>query len=892
MYVEHFGLTKNPFLALAEGEAIFEGPAQAKIISALRTALTARDSIAVVTGPVGVGKTTIVNRALHEMGSQRLVASLGRTQVGSEDIVDMLLSQFGVIREPTRRFECIKTFNRILNEHAASGARVFIAIEDAERLGPEVLEELEALTAADGGASSGANIILMGPQRLDKLIAVPELERVRQRVRLQQTLDRYSAEEVEVYLRHRIKAAGGDYDQIFEPGCAAMVRRCSGGIPRVINGLCETALTAVAQNKMPQVTARDVFMVAVEIFGMDAGEAPAPAAKASAAIKPKAPEAKAAAPARPEPPKAPAATPPKAPTELKPPVPQEEEAKDPTIPVKTVLTPPKSTVEPKLDPPAATPAAPKPPEPPSLAATKPKADEKRLPDLPGLGVQDRPQPEAKPKEPVPDSPPKFKFADEIVIDTDKKRKSEKPPQPTAPSAEPAAAPVKPAAAPVKPAAAPVKPAATPSQPPSPAAQPGGPPALKLEDEPPTLKLEDEPPKRADKATTSSTAPKDDIPTLGDSARVQKLSAEAEKAAPPSNDANGAKPSAPAAANTAAVKPPAPTPAKPAPVAAKAAAATPAAAKPAAAKPAQPAEIAPKPKSTPEPRSAAFEEPDPPANRSELELQEPKPTVQRKQPETEEPVASFAKVDHDMLDAAIASLAIQDEEDTITAVEETTVVDDQPSSIPDVTLDQNIEAANPNATAHADPAELDRLAAELNSATSLEDVSDTLAETLFNNEELEAISLKIRDDAAQGKIPESAPSPPVESAPSPAVESPPNPAVESPPSPSAEPAPEPKAAPAAPQAPSAPEPAPVPSPTPEAPETNIEMSAEPPPADHDLPPKRGPQPEPIESQINTSITATLKALSVHGKPPAEEDDTKQIRAGFLGRLKETFKGDSN
>ena len=110
MYEEHFGLSKNPFQSIAEGEGVFEGSEQTKVIAALKTALTARDSIAVITGPVGVGKTTIVQRAMEQIGSERLVAILGRTQVGSDELVDLLLAQFGVVREPTKRFECLKTF--------------------------------------------------------------------------------------------------------------------------------------------------------------------------------------------------------------------------------------------------------------------------------------------------------------------------------------------------------------------------------------------------------------------------------------------------------------------------------------------------------------------------------------------------------------------------------------------------------------------------------------------------------------------------------------------------------------------------------------------------------------------------------------------------------------
>ncbi|MFQ5548443.1 MAG: AAA family ATPase, partial [Woeseia sp.] len=473
MYEKHFGLAKNPFHSLAEGEAVFEGPEQAKIIASLRTALSARDSIAILTGPVGVGKTTIVNRALREMGSECLIANLGRTQVGSDEIVDLLLGQFGVVREPTRRFECIKTFNRILNEHASSGARVFIVIEDAERLGAEILEELEALTAADGGSSAGANIILMGPQKLDKLIATAGLERVRQRVRLQQALDRFSAEEVEVYLRHRIRAAGGDFDAVFEPGSALMIRRCSGGIPRVINGLCETALTVAAQNKVTRLTPRVIFKVAVEVFGMDPGEAPPlPSREPATGAKHRQPELKPPNAAPPAADKAkPAAERPAAGTS-----PAAQQASEHTVPVrilpeapKAEARPAKSTAEPKAEPAK---SVTKPPAAPPPDASR-KHQHAKLPDLPGLGVRDKAPAKAgaKPDKPIPELPPKFKFADEIVVDRDTKpklpeAKPVKPDRPAPPVTKPAPEPVKPAAARTKPAKAPTKPANAPANAPT------------------------------------------------------------------------------------------------------------------------------------------------------------------------------------------------------------------------------------------------------------------------------------------------------------------------------------------------------------------------------------------------------------------------------------------
>jgi type II secretory pathway predicted ATPase ExeA len=831
MYEEHFGLSKNPFQSIAEGDGVFEGSAQTKVIADLKIALTTRDSIAVITGPVGVGKTTIVQRAMEKMGSERLVAILGRTQVGSDELVDLLLAQFGVVREPTKRFECLKTFNRILNDRAEAGERVFIVIEDAERLGAELLEELEALTASDGGACAGANIILMGPQKLDKLITKPSLERVRQRIRLQQTLERFTAEECEAYLRHRIKAAGGDFDAMFEADASLMVRRCSGGIPRVINSLCETALTMAAENKVSQVSGKIVFKVAVEVFGMSPGDAPAsqaprttpgptaPAAKPpSPAAKPTAPAPQKAAPAKAAAPAAQKAadkTPAPAPqpaTAVKAPTPAAKKPAPVTHEPASVAasrTPPaeevaESTIRvPKLEtvmepateaPQASPPRAPKPPSnirapaaKPAATngaagpAVKPNADASRLPDLPGLGVETKApaaeaaksaakaapsaaktaqsaakaaQPAAS--KPLPELPPKFKFADEIVVDRDTKPKLPVPGAKTADLPELA-----------------------------------------------TLELDGSKPK-----------PADDIPTLGDSARVEKVAPEVKKVEE--------KPAA---------KPALPTPASPA-------------------------------------SAPSMEEPSPPAARS--------------QPD-DDPTASFAMVDHDMLDAALADLAVHDEQDKPNSVEAEMIAaadepaaapaptaDPTPESVPEVTLDKSIEAKQAEAKAATDPEELNRMAAELEKTQSLEEMSDQLAETLFGSEELEAISLQIREEAApEEENPVALEPADVASAASPVAT--------------------PTAAKAAPAPAAAPPAAPKPPPAPKPAAAAVKDSG--PAAVAGAPPANsGPQPEPIENQFNTSMTATLKTLNNHSKAPDGEDadEDEDGSGGLFGRLKNTFK----
>ena len=100
MYEERFGLKTNPFRLNAEGSAVFTGPQQATIISSLHKALAGTDNVVVVSGPAGVGKTAIVNRALETNKAHQMAATIGRMRLGPDEILELLLAGFGVSRQP------------------------------------------------------------------------------------------------------------------------------------------------------------------------------------------------------------------------------------------------------------------------------------------------------------------------------------------------------------------------------------------------------------------------------------------------------------------------------------------------------------------------------------------------------------------------------------------------------------------------------------------------------------------------------------------------------------------------------------------------------------------------------------------------------------------------
>ena len=276
MYEAHFGLKSRPFGSKAEGAAVFVGPQQAKIMTSLKKGLAAQDAVVTVTGPVGVGKTTIVSRALESLSPGRMMAWVGRMQLGPEEVVELLLAGFGIQRKGAGTIRRFAAFRRMLNERAQTGIPVAIVVEDAQRLGADALAEIEALTAADNGDATSANIILMGQPGLHQLLARPELARMKQRNRLRQSIDAFTAAEVGGYLKHCIRHAGGNYDEIFAPGVADIVFACSEGIPRVINTLCESALSSAMDDAANMVTAALMHQVAADAFGYD-GPLPADA---------------------------------------------------------------------------------------------------------------------------------------------------------------------------------------------------------------------------------------------------------------------------------------------------------------------------------------------------------------------------------------------------------------------------------------------------------------------------------------------------------------------------------------------------------------------------------------------------------------------------------------
>lgn len=270
MYERHFGLKKRPFRASANGSDVFVGPHIAATMAGLKKALIANDAIVTVSGPVGSGKTTLVNRALESVSSNQKTILITRMRLSSNDVLEWLLDELGVEERPNGTIQKFALFRRHLKKLAESDTRVFIAIEDGAHLGADALAEIEALTAADAGESDGASIVLMGDEALNTMLREAPMARTQQRIRQRLTIAALPLAEMRGYLRHCFRLAGRDFEQIFEPNAAELLHQLSDGIPRIANNLVESAMTAAADQDMDRVATTLLARIAENEYGLSA----------------------------------------------------------------------------------------------------------------------------------------------------------------------------------------------------------------------------------------------------------------------------------------------------------------------------------------------------------------------------------------------------------------------------------------------------------------------------------------------------------------------------------------------------------------------------------------------------------------------------------------------
>jgi general secretion pathway protein A len=274
MYLEPFKLKELPFRLSPDPQFLYLSKQHARAKAYMESTIWFTDGFVVITGEIGSGKTTLIESFLKEVPADVVVAQINQTQVTAIDFLQSVLAQFGFSPFKMRKAELITTLNNFLIEQYAAGRRVLLIVDEAQNLSMKVLEEIRMLSGVETTKEKVLRIILAGQPELNDKLDAPELEQLTQRVRLRFHLQTLSENETRAYIQHRLEVAGAGDRALFASDTYPEIFRYSGGVPRLINTLCDTAMMAAFTSDRDSVTHADIAAAVQELQWKDFAHRP------------------------------------------------------------------------------------------------------------------------------------------------------------------------------------------------------------------------------------------------------------------------------------------------------------------------------------------------------------------------------------------------------------------------------------------------------------------------------------------------------------------------------------------------------------------------------------------------------------------------------------------
>lgn len=276
MYKSFFGLKENPFNVNPDPRFLFLTQQIEEALAGLMYGIQTRKGFITLTGEVGTGKTTLINRLLDWLNQKNArTAFLFNSRINSNQLFDFILAEFDIPCESRNKSQQLMKLNHWLLERYRAGETAVVIVDEAQNLTYPVLEEIRLLTNLETSTDKLLQIVLSGQPELEEKLKLPQLRQLRQRITLRCKTAPLTTEQTFDYIAERLRIAGATGNPIFGKEAVETVHVYSLGIPRVVNLLCEHALVNSYVEQQRVVTAKIVEDVARE-FQLDEVEPVAP----------------------------------------------------------------------------------------------------------------------------------------------------------------------------------------------------------------------------------------------------------------------------------------------------------------------------------------------------------------------------------------------------------------------------------------------------------------------------------------------------------------------------------------------------------------------------------------------------------------------------------------
>lgn len=242
MYEAYYGFHEKPFSINPDPAFLYLSPKHQAALDLLEYGLMNQAGFNVVTGEIGSGKTTLIRYILEQVGPDVNVGLISNTHQSFGELLQWVLFAFNLPGRGKGKVEMFQDFLDFLIAQYALNKRTVLIVDEAQNMSVEALEELRMLSNINADKDQVLQIILVGQPQLRETLRRPDLEQFAQRIAVDCHLEALSAEETRTYIRHRIAVAGGKDPDLFDNSACDAIYRHTGGVPRVVNLLCDAAL--------------------------------------------------------------------------------------------------------------------------------------------------------------------------------------------------------------------------------------------------------------------------------------------------------------------------------------------------------------------------------------------------------------------------------------------------------------------------------------------------------------------------------------------------------------------------------------------------------------------------------------------------------------------------